>query len=232
MRCAQSTIGAVLCSPGAISGYRKVALLPHLDGWLNQTFLGQPSHIGEDRALTSILLRNDYHVVLQHDAKVITRVPTDYPQLCRTLIRWTRGDVREGLLMFKHFIKRFPCRTLRLNILQFNLVFQLLGLILPLLATPLTIWTLIAGFGNIVVILSYIIAITWVWATIPALLYAERESPLKALLAFAVGVFNLLALSWICAYSWLTVRNSKWMTRDAGKNKVDDGVCSSFPRIS
>ena len=64
IRSAQSAIGAVLCSPGAISSYRKAALLPHLDGWLNQKFLGKPSTIGEDRALTSILLRNGYHVVL------------------------------------------------------------------------------------------------------------------------------------------------------------------------
>lgn len=231
MRCAQSAIGAVLCSPGAISGYRKAALLPHLDKWLHQTFLGVPSHIGEDRALTSILLRNDYHVVLQHEAKVITRVPTDYPQLCRTLIRWTRGDVREGLLMIRHFAKKFPPRNWRLAALQFNLIFQLLGLLLPVMALPTLLTVIIAGMQSADVMINYLVVVSWVWATVPAILYAERESPLKALLAFAVGVFNLVALSWICIYSWLTVRNSKWMTREVQKSDPDT-ICSEPRHIS
>ena len=68
------------------------------------------------------------------------------------------------------------------------------------------------------------------WATVPALLYAEKESPVKALLAFAVGIFSIVALSWICAYSWFTVRNSKWMTRDVKKD--DEQLCSGVRRIS
>ena len=231
MRCAQSAIGAVLCSPGAISAYRKCAILPHLDSWLNQTFLGIPSHIGEDRALTSILLRNDYHVVLQHDAKVTTRVPTDYPQLCRTLLRWNRGDVREGLLMIRHFAKKFPPKSFRLALLQFNLVFQLLGLLLPLFALPAFVIFLFNGGYNLQIMSSYLISISWVWATVPALLYAERESPLKALWAFAVGIFSLFALSWICAYSWITMRNSKWMTREL-RNKEETNHSAATSRLS
>ena len=230
MRCAQSTIGAVLCSPGAISAYRKKAILPHLDRWLHQTFLGQPSHIGEDRALTSILLRNDYHVVLQQNAQVLTRVPTDYPQLCRTLIRWTRGDVREGLLMVKHFAKRFPAKSLRLGVLQFNLVFQLLGLLLPITAVPSVLVALATNLQSLEMTVYYLAGISWVWAAVPALLYAERESPLKAMLAFAVGIFNIIALSWICVYSWFTVRNSKWMTRDVKKS--EEQLCPEARRLS
>lgn len=230
LRCAQSAIGAVLCSPGAISAYRKAALLPHLDGWLNQTFMGRPSHIGEDRALTSILLRHDYRVVLQHGARVTTRVPADYPQLCRTLIRWTRGDVREGLLMIGHFFRRWP-RSWRILGLQVILVFQLLGLMLPVLALPMLLTVLSAGAHDAEVMFHYLIAVGWGWATIPAILYAERESPIRALYAFAVGIFNMFALSWICVYSWITVRNSKWMTREIRAAKTET-VYSTPRRIS
>ena len=229
MRCAQSAFGAVLCSPGAISAYRKAVLLPHLDQWLEQKFLGQPSHIGEDRALTSILLRNDYHVVLQNDACVTTKVPTNYPQLCRTLLRWTRGDVREGLLMVKHFFKRFPDRSLRIVLLKYTLMFQLLGLILPLLAVPMfAVPFFSAESFDITLAVSYTLGMTWLWAMIPALLYAEKESPVKALLAFVVGIFSIVALSWVCVYSWITVRNSKWMTRDVKKEQEQS--CSEIRR--
>jgi len=230
LRCGQSTIGAVLCSPGAISAFRKSALLPHLDMWLNQTFCGLPSHIGEDRALTSILLRNGYHVVLQKEAQITTNVPTDYPQLCRTLIRWTRGDVREGLLMCQHFFRTFP-KSWRIAALQLNLIFQLSGLILPLCSIPVLFWLIIFEPETLPMLGAYAIAICWLWATIPALLYAEKESPLKAVLAFGVGLFNLVALSWICAYSWITMRNSKWMTREV-KKENSSGIASSSPRIS
>ena len=169
IRSAQSAIGAVLCSPGAISSYRKAALLPHLDGWLNQKFLGKPSTIGEDRALTSILLRNGYHVVLQNTAQVDTCVPVDYPQLCRTLIRWTRGDVREGLLMIGHFFRRLDFGDWRLLALKINLVCQLLGLLLPVIMFPFMIFTLVYCAHNLLFIFNYSVFITWLWAMIPAL---------------------------------------------------------------
>ena len=217
IRSAQSAIGAVLCSPGAISAYRRAALLPHLDGWLHQTFLGKPSTIGEDRALTSILLRNDYRVVLQNNALVETCVPVNYPQLCRTLIRWTRGDVREGLLMIRHFYKRFNFGDWRLTALKINLVCQLLGLMLPVVMFPMMIFTLIYCAGNLLFMASYSLFFTWLWATIPAVLYAHRETPLKAAWAFVSALFSLLALSWVCIYSWITMNNPGWMTRDISK---------------
>ena len=219
VRSAQSSIGGVLCSPGAISAYRKAALLPHLDGWLHQTFLGKPSTIGEDRALTSILLRNNYHVVLQNNALVETCVPEDYPQLCRTLIRWTRGDVREGLLMVRHFYKRFNFGDWRLTALKINLGCQLLGLMLPTVMFPLMIFSFIANAGNIMFVLSYAIFATWLWAMIPAILYAHRETPLKAAWAFVCALFSLFALSWVCLYSWITMNNPTWMTRNISKDE-------------
>lgn len=226
IRSAQSAIGAVLCSPGAISAYRKAALLPHLDSWLHQTFLGKPSTIGEDRALTSILLRNDYHVVLQNTAEVDTVVPVDYPQLCRTLIRWTRGDVREGLLMIRHFYKKFHFGDLRLFALKINLVCQLLGLIMPMISLPLFIYAIAANISNLPLLFSYILFATWLWAAIPAVLYAHRESPLKAAWAFICAFISLFALSWICIYSWITMNNPQWMTRNSKKEDAEVKVRS------
>ena len=230
MRCGQSSIGSVLCSPGAISAFRKAVILPHLDGWLNHTFCGIPSHIGEDRALTSIILRSGYHVVLQKDAQITTNVPVDYPQLCRTLIRWTRGDVREGLLMSRHFFSSFP-RDLRTFAIQLLLLFQLAGLILPLFAIPALLWMIFKQPEAIPMMCAYTVAVSWLWATIPAMIYAEKESPVKAILAFFVGIFNLAALSWICAYSWITMRNSKWLTREIKKSSAESAA-QSEPRIS
>ena len=117
-----------------------------------------------------------------------------------------------------------------MNVLMFNLTFQLLNLTLPLIGAPMLAWMLIGNWSALSLAGSYILTVTWLWAIIPALLYAERESPLKALMAFVVGIFNLVALSWICAYSWITMRNSKWMTRNI--KKQDENICPSPKRIS
>jgi cell division protein FtsZ len=51
LRKAQSVTGNVFCTPGALSCYRKSAILPVIDQWLGQTFLGVEARIGEDRAI-------------------------------------------------------------------------------------------------------------------------------------------------------------------------------------
>jgi len=232
VRCAQSVTGTVLCSPGAISAYRRESVLPCLDEWLAQTFLGKPSLIGEDRALTSLLLRNSWYTVLQNNAGIVTNVPVHYPQLCRMLLRWSRGDIREGILMIGHFFRRFDFTDFRLTALQITLICQLLGLTLPVILLPCTFYVLFT-VSSLLFFATYTLIISWFWATIPAILYAQRETPLKAVWAFFYAGYNFLALSWIGTYAWFTVGNSRWMTRDlARKENRQDLTVSAGRNLS
>ena len=113
LRAAQSVTGVVLCTPGALSAYRKSALLPIMDEWLNQTFMNRPALIGEDRALATLILRSNYKILHQSSAKATTCVPTTVKGACKMLLRWTRGDIRENLMMTKFTFKNFPPRTVR-----------------------------------------------------------------------------------------------------------------------
>src|SRR5699024_10270378 len=70
IRSAQSALGAVFCTPGALSAYRKTAVMNCLEDWINQTFMGQASTIGEDRAMTNMILKQGYHVFFQRNAFV------------------------------------------------------------------------------------------------------------------------------------------------------------------
>ncbi len=47
IRSAQSALGSVLCTPGALAAYRSKAVMTCLPEWINQTFMGQPTDIGE-----------------------------------------------------------------------------------------------------------------------------------------------------------------------------------------
>ena len=131
--------------------------------------------------------------------------------------------------MSKHFFSRMP-GSFRILGLELILLFQIFGLIMPLFAFPTLLWIAFDSPESLPMLGAYSLVICWLWASIPAVLYAEKEGPFKAVLAFFVGIFNLLALSWVCAYSWITMRNSKWMTREV--KKASDECVQSEPRIS
>ena len=57
VKAAESVFSAVTCCSGCFSAYRREAILPHLDWWEHQTFLGRPSTFGDDRSLTNCVLR-------------------------------------------------------------------------------------------------------------------------------------------------------------------------------
>lgn len=214
MRSAQSFIGSVLCTPGALSAYRRSAVLPLLDTWLHQTFMGLPSTIGEDRAITSLLIKSGKRVLFQNDAYAFTEIPTTYCRTCRMLIRWTRSDVRENLNMTKYaFSDILHWNWARIG-LQINIVAFNLGIFLPVLFLPTTIAFIATHIGELPGMLAYCCFFSTIWAAIPAMIYADRYSVRKSLWAFAYGIFAALFLSWIPVFSLFTVRNGNWMTRE------------------
>lgn len=207
IRSAQSAIGSVFCTPGALSSYRRSAILPFLDEWVKQMFFGQPAHIAEDRALTTYLLKNGHQVVFQRDAMALTEVPSHYRNLCKMFMRWGRGDIRETLVMYEFAFKKTNFYQLGI---QFNLLMQTIWLITPLFLLPSLIYGLVsAPWSFAMTMLASLI----VWATLPAVIFMCRYGSSEALWAYTYAIFNFCFLSWIGPYCIVTVRNSKWMTR-------------------
>ncbi|MBO5992092.1 MAG: glycosyltransferase [Lentisphaeria bacterium] len=218
MRCAQSVLGYVLCTPGAISAYRKDTIMPLLDTWLAQTFLGAPSTIGEDRALTSLILQSGKKVVSQSNAVALTQVPERYSGLCKMLLRWTRGDIRESLMLLKFVTRRWSLTDWKWSLFQLNIASQIIGMTLPFIFIPCTVYTFVQFSDHLLFMIYYIFSINSVWSLLPAAIYARKNSKTGAIWAFVYGVFSLVALSWICIYSLLTLRNSSWLTREKKSN--------------
>src|SRR5690606_38132393 len=92
VRSAESKLNSVLCTPGALAAYRKTAVFACLPEWINQTFMGKPSDIGEDRAMTNMILKQGYHVLFQKNAYAYTNVPEQYKGLYKMFIRWGRSN--------------------------------------------------------------------------------------------------------------------------------------------
>ena len=216
VRASQSRVGAVLCTPGALSAYRRDLVMPVLEQWVNQTFLGRPAGIGEDRAMTNLVLKSGHHVVLQQDAVVYTKVPTRYQGLSRMLLRWARSNLRESWLMSPYLFKRL--RETSAAGARVNLFMEMYGLAIArpvttvavawcLLHAPLTlVWNLLAG-----AVLA---------GLVPMAVYFQRHRGHDCLWAVVYSVFNIFALTWIPVYALLTPHNSGWLTRQPPQAKA------------
>lgn len=213
LRSSQSKCGTVLCTPGALSAYRRSAVMPVMEAWLKQRFLGEYTSIGEDRALTCLLLRREWRVVYQSSAVAYTKIPGGYCDVCKMLLRWIRGDIRENILMFPYVFRKFSLFNLRLLGLQLHYIAFNLGIITPIFFIPVLIVYVVFHFSESMFVCSYLMLLTLMWAIVPAMIYAKRYSLFKSLYAFVYSIFSMFCLSWIPLYAVLTLRNNKWLTR-------------------
>ena len=223
IRSAQSLLGCVMCTPGALSAYRKSIILPFLNEWLEQRFMGVPANIGEDRAIATMILRHGYKVTFQSNAVAATCIPHTYGRFCKMLLRWLRSDVRENLLMTFHFFEKFRFSLAHAG-LGFHLGSLIVGTLMPVISLPILLHMFCsftpAGIFNT---LYYGAALGIVGALIPAMIYARRVSAFNAVWAVVYSVYSLFLLFWIPVYAFFTARNSNWLTREVvlPKKKIE-----------
>lgn len=209
VRSVESMLGTVLCTPGALAAYRRTAVFACLDEWIDQKFLGQPSDIGEDRAMTNMILKQGHHVLFQKNAYVLTDVPEKYQGLYKMFIRWGRSNVRENLMMakfvFKNFRKesKFGARLLFLN--------QFLTLAMTI---PFLLFMLFFIVTHPILFVSSTLLGILVVSSFPVLFYAKRHNLSEALWAYSYSVLYTFALFWIAPYSIITAGKRGWLTRE------------------
>lgn len=209
VRSAQSVLGSVMCTPGALSAYRKDAVMNCLEDWMNQTFMNQPSDIGEDRAMTNMILKQGFHVLFQSNAYVYTDTPVRYKNLYKMFIRWERSNVRENIMMsrfaFTNFREGKKLGTRILLLMQWKKVL----LSYPLLL--LMMWTI---FHYPLMFLSSTFVGILIFSSIQAFFFASKSDNKKeAFWAYTYSIFYTFSLFWITPYAIATAGRSGWLTR-------------------
>lgn len=215
IRSSQSVYGGVFCTPGALSAFRAEIIKPYLSIWLDQRFMGVPAAIGEDRALTNIILALGHRVVYQRAAVAHTKMPTTFNDLWRMLLRWERSNVRENLEMLPLLTRRFRpndngscwlrlftvAQLIKMSIGQTCIVVLLLQLLLAPMQTM--VWMLAAC----------------IISSIPsALVYQRRHGGLFGWYwGIPASFYWLFALFWIPAWGLITAPCSGWLTRSQPK---------------
>lgn len=208
VRSAESNLNSVLCTPGALAAYKRDAVFKCLPQWINQTFMGNPSDIGEDRAMTNMILKQGKYVLFQKNAYAYTNVPEDYRGLYKMFIRWGRSNVRENIVMSKYAFTNFRngsktgTRLLFLSqSMKIIMTYPFLAFMLFFIATH-PILFLCSTFVSILVL-----------STFPMLFYSNKYNVKESFYAYAYSILYTFGLFWIAPYAIATAGRSGWLTR-------------------
>ncbi|AWX44692.1 Hyaluronan synthase [Flagellimonas maritima] len=214
VRSAESSLNSVLCTPGALAAYRKTAVFACLEDWINQTFMGQPSDIGEDRAMTNMILKQGYHVLFQRNAYAYTNVPEKYRGLYKMFIRWGRSNVRENIEMSKYVFKNFRKGSKVGTRLLF--ISQSLKIIM---SYPFLFFMLFFIVTHPLLFLSSTLFSILVLSTFPVIFYAKRYELSESVWAYSYSILYTFGLFWITPYAIATANRRGWLTRGLPEKK-------------
>ncbi|RXJ44620.1 glycosyltransferase [Gelidibacter gilvus] len=214
VRSAESTLNSVLCTPGALAAYRRSAVFACLEDWINQTFMGQPSDIGEDRAMTNMILKQGKHVLFQRNAYCYTNVPEQYKGLYKMFIRWGRSNVRENIQMSKYVFTNFregsKLGTRLLFISQSSKI---------IMSYPFLVFMLFFILMHPILFITSTFASILILSSFPVLFYAKRYSFTESFWAYSYSVLYTFGLFWITPYAIATASRRGWLTRELSEKK-------------
>jgi len=209
VRSAESNLNSVLCTPGALAAYRRDVVFACLPEWINQTFMGQPSDIGEDRAMTNMILKQGKHVLFQQNAVAYTNVPDEYPGLYKMFIRWGRSNVRENLAMARYVFTNFRAGNKLGSRLLFISQFSRI-----VMSYPFVIFMIFFVLTHPLLFLGSTLLSIIILSTFSVAFYAYRYEIKESVWAYTYSILYTFALFWITPYAIATANKRGWLTRE------------------
>lgn len=214
VRSAESNLNSVMCTPGALAAYRSTVVHKCLPQWINQTFMGQPSDIGEDRAMTNMILKQGKHVLFQKNAVAYTNVPEEYLGLYKMFIRWGRSNVRENLEMAKYVFTNF--RTKGKSGTRLLFISQFLKIVM---SYPLLISMLFFVMVHPLLFLGSTMVSILIVSTFSVLFFASQYKTTEGFWAYSYSILFTFGLFWITPYAIATANRRGWLTRGLAEKK-------------
>jgi hyaluronan synthase len=206
-KAAESVFDAVTCCSGCFSAYRREAIIPHLEWWEDQHFLGRPSTFGDDRSLTNCVLR-DWKVRYESRAISHTIVPDNFQVFMRQQLRWKRSWTRESLIVSTFIWRENPIASLS----------TYLGIVLPVIAPIVAVRAVLVSpiVHHTGVPFLYLLGV-YAMAVAYGLYYSARRPNYSSLWIYGVVFcfFYLIFLVWQTYYAIATSRSASWGTRPA-----------------
>lgn len=206
MKAAESTYGLVFCCSGCCSAYRKSAVMPIMDQWLNEQFLGAAVTWGDDRSLTSWVIRQGFRTIYTDEAKSVTIVPATFKQLVVQQVRWKKSWIINSIFTGKFILRKEPFVAL---FYYYPLI--LISLLTPFMALRALLYIPFAnGIENT---LYYLLGITLVTALLIIMYrYVAKENKYWPYM-FAWSGLSTVFLTFLIFYAAATIQNRGWGTR-------------------
>jgi len=135
LKAAESTFMTVFCCSGCSSAYRKSLVLPILDTWLAEKFLGLPVTWGDDRALTNWVLKLNHMTIYSDNVQAYTICPDNLKTFLKQQVRWKKGWFVNSFFASKWVFKKHPFVAITYF---FPLI--LLTLLTPFMAFRALVW--------------------------------------------------------------------------------------------
>lgn len=215
----QSVAGAVSCLPGRLFAVRTHLLRAAVPELVSESFLGMRCVHGDDRTLTSWLLKNGYKTVFQPASIVLTEAPSTLRMFAAQRLRWARGSLR-GTLMSLRWLFRYPYMAFTV-LTDWLLRWIFLGIFLEgiltwgrLLPTHHYLWNLVPQYHSTGPILVAAVAGFFVSGFLRQLYHLVRfPQDLPYLPVFLLlTTFVLTPVKW---YGDLTCWRNEWLTRSS-----------------
>src|SRR4030043_812410 len=206
-RAYQSVFGTVQACPGALTAYRKDVLVPLLKEWANQKFMKIPCLHGEDRSLTTYILRSGHLTKYQSNAVVYTKVPSRFRQMNRMYIRWTRSFIRVLFFFSPFMFSRYRTKRRVLPVLDFFF----LNLLHPfhLFAIGFVFYSFFSFSIFILRHLAFLVILSFFLS----LYYLRTNRSPAFLYGIPYALITAFLLWWIVPFSALTLKNQSSLTR-------------------
>jgi hyaluronan synthase len=204
LKAAESCFGMVFCCSGCCSAYRRSAILPFLDQWKDETFLGVKTNYGDDRALTNLVIEAGYETLYASGAVSYTYVPNRFRKFVRQQVRWKKGwfinSVRACRIVFRR--DRFVAVT-------YFYPLCLITLLTPVMAFRALIYN---PLFNGTLPTFYLLGVFCVTSLL-VIHYKYHCKNNYGLFLYLWSLINTFFLSFILIYALLKIRDNRWGTR-------------------
>ncbi len=205
LKAAESSYDTVFCCSGCCSAYRKKDVMPILYDWLAEKFLGRPATWGDDRALTSWLLKEGKKTVFASKALAYTIVPENFRQLMTQQLRWKKSWIVNFLITSRFIFKKQP----------FVSVFYYFPLIIISLLTPIVAFRALiyAPIFNGIFPFYHIIGLMLLTALLVVYYrYLDKNNKYWPYL-FLWSLLTFFVLSFVIVWAAIKIQDRGWGTR-------------------
>jgi hyaluronan synthase len=213
----ESAFDSVTCCSGTLSAFRKEAVMPCLDAWCNDKFLGVEFKPGDDRHLTAYVLGGNKHYLDKRSkiwkvrycqsAIVQTEVPSSLRKLIMQQIRWKKSWIRMFLFTAPFYYKERSPIIGAFYYLQTGLSF-----LMPIVAFRALIFLPLQGYYiDALVYLSGLFFMGFLFGL--EFKFRNRELGSRWLCRILMTIVSTFVLSFLMYYALLTIRKGSWLTR-------------------